>query len=89
LGLADDVVLYRAVGCSHCGGTGYRGRAALYEVMPIHGRIRRLVEASTEEIFAAAVEEGMTTLRSDGIRLCVAGISSIEEIRRVTGDRLV
>jgi type II secretory ATPase GspE/PulE/Tfp pilus assembly ATPase PilB-like protein len=57
--------------------------------MPIHGRIRRLVEASTEEIFAAAVEEGMATLRSDGIRLCVNGTSSVEEIRRVTGDRLV
>ena len=89
LGLEPGVTLYRATGCARCGGTGYRGRAALYEVMPIHGRIRRLVEASTEEIFAAAVEEGMTTLRSDGIRLCVAGVSSIDEIRRVTGDRLV
>jgi len=88
LGIGADAVLYRAVGCIRCNGTGYRGRVALYEVMPIHGRIRRLVEASTEEIFAAAVEEGMTTLRSDGIRLCLAGISSLDEIRRVTGDRL-
>ena len=56
--------------------------------MPIRGRIRRLVEASTEEIFAAAVEEGMTTLRSDGVRLCASGASSLDEIRRVTGDRL-
>jgi general secretion pathway protein E len=66
---------------------------ALYEVMPVVGKIRRLIEASTieastEEIFAAAVEAGMTTLREDGIRLCRAGISSLEEIRRVTGDRL-
>jgi hypothetical protein len=89
LGIPADSPLYRAVGCGRCGGTGYRGRVALYEVMPIHGRIRRLVEASTEEIFAAAVEEGMTTLRSDGIRLCIEGTSSIDEIRRVTGDRLV
>jgi type IV pilus assembly protein PilB len=89
LGLPDVGTLYRAVGCASCGGTGYRGRVALYEVMPIHGRIRKLIEASTEEIFAAAVEEGMTTLRSDGIRLCVAGTSSVDEIRRVTGDRLV
>ncbi|HUZ82240.1 MAG TPA: GspE/PulE family protein [Gaiellaceae bacterium] len=88
LGVGAGAVLYRAGGCSRCGGTGYRGRVALYEVMPIRGRIRRLVEASTEEIFAAAVEEGMTTLRSDGIRLCVAGVSSLDEIRRVTGDRL-
>jgi type IV pilus assembly protein PilB len=88
LGLAPDVVLYQAGSCTRCGGTGYRGRVALYEVMPIRGRIRRLVEASTEEIFAAAVEEGMTTLRSDGVRLCAAGASSLDEIRRVTGDRL-
>jgi len=54
----------------------------------VHGRIRRLIEASTDEIFAAAVEDGMTTLREDGMRLCRAGISSVDEIRRVTGDRL-
>jgi type IV pilus assembly protein PilB len=89
MGLADVGTLHRAVGCAACGGTGYRGRFALYEVMPIHGRIRKLIEASTEEIFAAAVDEGMTTLRNDGIRLCIAGTSSVDEIRRVTGDRLV
>jgi type IV pilus assembly protein PilB len=89
LGLAAGAVLRRARGCPRCGGTGYKGRVALYEVMPIHGRIRKLVEASTEEIFAAAVEEGMTTLRQDGIRLCAAGVTSVDEIRRVTGDRLV
>ena len=88
LGLAADVKLYRPGACGRCGGTGFRGRVALYEVMPIRGRIRRLVEASTEEIFAAAVEEGMTTLRNDGVRLCAAGLSSLDEIRRVTGDRL-
>ncbi len=85
---AGGETLYRARGCAHCAGTGYSGRVALYEVLPVHGRIRRLIEASTDEIFAAAVEAGMTTLREDGMRLCRAGISSIDEIRRVTGDRL-
>ena len=80
--------LYRAVGCVKCGGTGYAGRVALREVMPVHGEVRTLVERSAEEIFAAAVRQGMTTLRDDGIRLALAGISSIEEIRRVTGLRL-
>lgn len=80
--------LHRARGCPRCADTGYAGRVALYEVLPVHGRVRRLVEASTEEIFAAAVEDGMATLRDDGLRLCRAGVSSIEEIRRVTGDRL-
>jgi type IV pilus assembly protein PilB len=84
-----DIWLYKATGCVHCAGTGYSGRVALYEVMEVRGRVKRVIEASTEEIFAAAVEQGMTTLRQDGIRLCVAGISSIDEVRRVTGDRLV
>src|SRR5439155_24372314 len=88
LGVEGDVVLYRANGCVRCSGTGFKGRVALYEVMPIQGRIRRLVEASTEEIFAAAVQDGMSTLRQDGLRLCLGGVSSLEEIRRVTGDRL-
>jgi type IV pilus assembly protein PilB len=82
----ETATLYRPRRCVECADTGYRGRVALYEVMPIHGRIRRLVDASTEEIFAAAVEEGMLTLRQDGIRLCLDGISSLDEIRRVTGD---
>ena len=88
LGL-EGTTLHRARGCANCSGTGYDGRVALYEVMPIVGRIRRLIESSTEEIFAAAVEAGMITLREDGIRLCRAGVSSLDEIRRVTGDRLM
>lgn len=88
LGLEHET-LYRPRGCDHCSSTGYNGRVALYEVMPVLGKIRRLIEASTEEIFAAAVEAGMSTLREDGIRLCRSGISSLEEIRRVTGDRLM
>jgi type IV pilus assembly protein PilB len=87
--LPVDAPLYRPVGCTRCAGSGYRGRVALYEVMPVHGDVRRRVAASTEEIFAAAVEQGMTTLRQDGMRVCLAGISSLEEIRRVTGDRLL
>ncbi|HEX4930718.1 MAG TPA: ATPase, T2SS/T4P/T4SS family [Gaiellaceae bacterium] len=86
--ILETETLYRARGCPECASTGYAGRVALYEVMPVVGKIRRLIEASTEEIFAAAVEAGMTTLREDGIRLCRAGISSLDEIRRVTGDRL-
>jgi type IV pilus assembly protein PilB len=93
LGLPEDtpdgVTLFRPRGCARCAGTGYRGRAALYEVMPIHGKLRRLIGGSTEDLFAAAVEQGMTTLRQDGLRLVVDGISSADEIRRVTGDRLV
>ena len=79
--------LYRAAGCEACSFTGYTGRVGLFEVMPIRGDIRRLVERSTEEIFAAAVEAGMTTMREDGIRLVLAGVTSLSELRRITGDR--
>ena len=85
----DDTWLYKPVGCVQCAGTGYNGRVALYEVMTVQGKLRRLIESgSTEEIFAEAVAMGMKTLRQDGMRLALAGISSLDEIRRVTGDRL-
>ena len=87
--MSDDVLLYAAVGCTKCHGTGYVGRVALREVMPVHGEVRALVESSAEEIFAAAVRQGMTTLRDDGMRLALTGVSSVDEIRRVTGIRLI
>jgi type IV pilus assembly protein PilB len=80
--------LYQAVGCERCAETGYRGRVALYEVMPFQGKLRALVDGSTDQIFAAAVEQGMRTLRDDGLRQSLAGVTTIEEVRRVTGDKL-
>ncbi|MDQ3067559.1 MAG: type II secretion system protein GspE, partial [Actinomycetota bacterium] len=71
-----------------CSFTGYTGRVGLFEVMPIRGELRGLIERSTEEIFAAAVEAGMTTMRQDGIRLVLAGVTSLAEVRRVTGERM-
>jgi type II secretory ATPase GspE/PulE/Tfp pilus assembly ATPase PilB-like protein len=57
-------------------------------VLAIEGRVRSLLESSVEEVHAAAVAAGMTTLRQDGLRLCLAGLTSTEEVRRVVGDRL-
>lgn len=90
LGLREGqpVELYEPGGCARCGRTGYRGRFALYEVMPVHGRLRGLVRASTDEIFAAAVQEGMQTMKQDGLRMALEGVTSLSEIHRVTGDRL-
>jgi len=90
LGLPPDVpdmILFRPRSCVRCSGTGYRGRVALYEVLPVTREIRGLLETSTDEIHHAAVQAGMTTLQQDGLRLCLEGISSLEEIRRVTGER--
>ena len=79
--------LYRAGGCEACSATGYAGRVGLFEVMPIRGELRGLIERSTDEIFAAAVKQGMTTMRQDGIRLALAGVTSLAEVRRITGER--
>jgi type IV pilus assembly protein PilB len=90
LGLPDageHMMLYRPRGCVQCAETGYRGRVALYEVMPIRGKVRTALEGSTEEIMRAALEQGMKTLRDDGIRQCLAGVTSLDEVRRVAGDR--
>ena len=85
----DDLQLFRGRGCEECLQTGFQGRVALYEAMSVEGKIRRLIDASTEEIFEAAVEQGMTTLRDAGISLCLEGVTSLEEVRRVVGDRLL
>ena len=79
---------YRAHGCLQCSGTGDRGRVAVYEVLPLKGDVRTAVEGSTEELHEAAVNQGMTTLRQDGLRLCLEGITSLDEVRRVIGDRI-
>jgi type II secretory ATPase GspE/PulE/Tfp pilus assembly ATPase PilB-like protein len=79
--------LYRPAGCLQCGNTGYSGRVALYELMPVHGLGRVLLDGSTDEIFDAAVAAGMRTLREDGVRQSLAGVTTLEEVRRITGDR--
>jgi type IV pilus assembly protein PilB len=83
----SNPVLYRANGCLQCGMTGYSGRVALYELMPVHGLGRVLLDGSTDEIFDAAVSLGMRTLREDGVRASLAGVTTLEEVRRITGDR--
>src|SRR5690606_26446874 len=64
----DPPVLYRAVGCSDCSGTGYRGRVALHEVMEVTERLEHLVvgHATGTEMRQAALEDGMVPLREDG-----------------------
>jgi type IV pilus assembly protein PilB len=77
--------LYRAVGCSACGKTGYKGRMAVHEVMTVTEDIERLVaeRASAEEIGKIARSQGMQTLREDGLSKVRQGATSIEEILRV------
>lgn len=81
----DDVVLYRAKGCSRCNSTGYKGRLGLYEVMIVSEAIRRLTveRKSADEISRVAAAEGMKSLREDGIDKVLLGMTSVEEIARV------
>ena len=81
----DVPKLYRAVGCRTCGNTGYKGRMALHEVMTVTEDIQRLIvdNASSEEIKQVALEQGMTTLRADGMEKVRGGTTSLQEVLRV------
>jgi type IV pilus assembly protein PilB len=83
--LSEPGSFFRAVGCPACSNTGYRGRIGLYEVMPMSEEIERLTveRASSEAIRSVAIEQGMQTLRDDGLEKARAGQTSIEEIARV------
>ncbi|MFN2525063.1 MAG: type II secretion system ATPase GspE [Actinomycetota bacterium] len=77
--------LYRAKGCTACSNTGYKGRMAIHEVMAVTEDIERLVaeHASAEEMAKVARQQGMKTLREDGMAKVGLGLTSIEEILRV------
>jgi type IV pilus assembly protein PilB len=81
-----DIEAYEPVGCGHCNHTGYRGRIGLYSVMAMSDRLRDLtVEGAPEsEISAVAREEGMLTLREDGLAKVREGVTSIAEVARVS-----
>ena len=82
-----ELQLFKAVGCPECGNVGYRGRIGIFEVLPMTDEISRLIGAPTRDIEAAAIAEGMFTLRDDGIRLSISGVTTLDEVRRVAGDR--
>lgn len=90
LGLKDEydkpVEIYEPKGCPECNNTGYRGRVALYEVLPIREEIKEMIltGASALEIRKEAIKQGMITLRQSGLLKVLAGITSIEEVLRVT-----
>jgi len=78
--------LYRAKGCDKCLKTGYTGRTGIYELLIVSNQIRRMVMAHAEayQIKEQAIREGMTTLLRDGAQKALAGITSIEEVLRVS-----
>jgi type IV pilus assembly protein PilB len=82
-----DLEAYDPVGCSRCGGSGYRGRLGLYEVMIVSEEMRKLIiqRAPADDIAALAVQQGMRRLRDDGLEKVRLGRTSIAEIARTAG----
>src|SRR5579872_7270692 len=80
------IKIYKGKGCSVCNGTGYKGRAGLYEVMEVDDEIRELilVGASATELKKKAIERGMITLRRSGLIKVMDGVTTLEEVARET-----
>jgi type IV pilus assembly protein PilB len=78
--------LYKGKGCDACNGTGYKGRQGVYEVMAMSTELRKAImhEASTDELRAIGIREGMLTLRMDGLKKVERGITTLEEIIKET-----
>ncbi|MDD1611868.1 MAG: type II secretion system ATPase GspE [Methylococcaceae bacterium] len=85
---AGEIVLYKPEGCGSCGGLGYRGRLAIIEFLQMTDPIRKLVMAHEEagEILKLAIEEGMATMYEDGLAKVVQGVTTLEEVLRVTTE---
>jgi len=83
---AAELEAYEPVGCGRCNQSGYKGRVGLYSVMTLSERLKEMAvaHAPEAEIATAAREEGMCTLREDGVEKVRAGLTSLEEVLRVT-----
>ncbi|MCB5285367.1 MAG: GspE/PulE family protein [Candidatus Cloacimonetes bacterium] len=84
----DSIVLKRGKGCLQCRNTGYLGRMGIFEVFPMSEQLKKLIaaKANGSELRQIAVREGMTTLREDAWRKVQAGLTTVEEALRVTGE---
>ena len=83
---AGEVKCYKSNGCPACNGTGYKGRKSLYEVMPVKDELKEMIlnGASAADLKKAAIRLGMKTLRMSGLTKAKEGITSLEEVLRVT-----
>ena len=89
IGLKPHDRICEPVGCIRCGGTGYKGRTGIFEVLDVNADIRRAIRANAdlEHIEAPARQAGMTTMNEDALAKCRAGITSVDEILRLTTVR--
>ncbi len=86
LNLAYGDKLYKGAGCNFCNDTGYRGRTAIHEVMNINAEVRELIDSGgrTDQLRNLARSQGMTTLRESCIELVLSGITTVDELLRMT-----
>jgi type IV pilus assembly protein PilB len=82
----EEVTLYKGKGCEQCGGTGYRGRVGLYELLEITPGVAEAIAGNknTAEILSVARQEGMQTMFEDGLEKALTGTTTIEELLRST-----
>jgi type IV pilus assembly protein PilB len=78
--------IYEPVGCPECGGSGYKGRIGIYEIMTVSNRLKSIIShgADVDEIKAEAISEGMTTLKAAARRYVLDGTTSLDEMVKVT-----
>jgi general secretion pathway protein E len=84
----DAQALFRPVGCPQCQGLGYRGRTGIYEVLVMDDTLRTLIHnsAGEEQIRKEIIERGITSIRQDGRKRVLAGVTTVEEVLRVTQE---
>jgi general secretion pathway protein E len=89
LGFAAGETVYQADGCERCSGTGYRGRAGVFELLEMTDEVRPFVAANADSssIDRAAIKAGMTTMIDDAVAKCRAGATTVSEVLRVTTVR--
>jgi len=82
----EKSVFYRGKGCNLCSNTGYKGRIAIFEILRMSNEIEKLAikRASSEDILKQALNEGMITMKADGVLKVIDGITTMEEVYRVT-----
>jgi len=90
VGESGGVTLYRGKGCIKCRGTGYYGRTSIFEVMPYSWAMKEITTANTDlnKVRETALAENMVTLRENAIRKLVAGVTTVEEVLRVTWEQV-
>jgi general secretion pathway protein E len=89
VGQSGSIEVFRGKGCQRCRGTGYRGRTGIHEVLPYSDAVKKLTieQTNLEMLRAQAVKEGMVTLRDNAIRKFLSGVTTYQEVLRVTWEQ--